>query len=447
MSATLQFKPAVRAESFARIALYGISGSGKTYTALSLANTFTPGSVAVVDTERGRARMYDGVNGWKFNYVAPQSFSPDSLVELLGIAAGSGHKTVIVDSLSHYWMGQGGMLEQVDRATKNGNTFSSGWKEMRSPERRMLDAILSYPGNVIVTLRTKAEYVISENERGKKEPRKIGLKPEQREGIEYEFDVVGSLDREHNLDVVKSVVMALPQGEYPTPGPEIAVTIRDWMEQGSPELGAFDYRQKILDAGTVDDLKALWDSVTAEGLRHAPITDQMGSPTTLGELIGEQKKALEATPPAPAAAPAVAPEQPQQTAAAPVKTTPVKAAGDREPVAVGEVMGEMAKNMPAPAPEAPAQQDRGVSALNEMSRDEAAESVQESLESIQDTINDEGGMDLVPTEQLREMWAELKANGKWAKDNLGPEAVITSDARAVWTAVDAALKSRGLKVA
>lgn len=221
---TLAFKPATREASYARIALSGPSGSGKTYTALALATALSD-KVAVIDTERGSASKYVGLNGWKFDTVQPDSYSPLSLVDLLGLAAGGEYGCVVIDSLSHYWMGVDGMLEQADRRGKGGNNFA-GWKEVRPEERRMIDALVAFPGHVVVTMRSKTEYVVEENDRGKKVPRKVGLKPEQREGIEYEFDVVGDLDLDNTLTVVKSRIHTLAKAVIPMPGEELATQIR-----------------------------------------------------------------------------------------------------------------------------------------------------------------------------------------------------------------------------
>ena len=39
-------------------------------------------------------------------------------------------------------------------------------------------------------MRTKQDYVLEADERGKQKPVKIGMNPIQRDGFEYEFDVV-----------------------------------------------------------------------------------------------------------------------------------------------------------------------------------------------------------------------------------------------------------------
>ncbi|MER7078162.1 MULTISPECIES: ATP-binding protein [Bacteria] len=288
----MTFQPATRSAAKARIALAGPSGSGKTYTALSLATTLSE-TVAVIDTERGSASKYAGINGWQFATVSPHSFSPASLVELLAVASGEGFGCVVIDSLSHYWMGVDGMIEQADRRAKGGNSFS-GWKEAKPDERRMIDALVSYPGHVIATLRVKTEYVIEDNERGKKAPRKVGMKPEQREGIEYEFDVVGELDYDNTLTVSKSRIPILSRAVVPEPGAELAATIRDWLADGDAAPGALDYRARALGMASADDLLALWYEAERAGLRHAPITDDQGQPTTLGELIKARGTAAKA---------------------------------------------------------------------------------------------------------------------------------------------------------
>lgn len=289
---TIVFAPATRAAVKARIALAGPSGSGKTYTALTLATRLSD-KVAVVDTERGRASLYKGINGWQFDPWNPQSFAPTSLAEALAVAGGNGYGCIVVDSLSHYWMGVDGMLEQADRRAKGGNSFS-GWKEVRPDERRMLDAIASYPGHVIVTLRTKTEYVIEEDARGKKVPRKVGTKPEQREGIEYEFDVVGDLDLDNTLTISKTRIPMLHGQVIAKPGPEVAETIADWLADGEDVPGPLAYRAEALSPdATFDGLRNLFEKVGRLGLKGAPVLDEAGIPTVLGELIAARGREMQ----------------------------------------------------------------------------------------------------------------------------------------------------------
>jgi hypothetical protein len=278
------FTPATRTSTKARIALCGPSGSGKTWTALTLAHALGE-RIAVIDTERGSASKYAGVNGWKFGTVAPGKFSPEALTGLLSEAGQEGFDVLVLDSWSHYWMGVDGMLEQVDKRARNGNNFS-GWKEVRPDERRMIDALISYPGHVIATLRVKTEYVIEENDRGKKVPRKIGLKPEQREGVEYEFDLVGDLDHENTLTVTKSRIPNLTRAVIREPDADLGKTIRSWLEDGESVPDAREIRERVMsDEIQAAELIELAATSRKLGIDHAAVPDNAGQPLALIDLI------------------------------------------------------------------------------------------------------------------------------------------------------------------
>jgi hypothetical protein len=298
---TILFEDATKRAAKARIALAGPSGSGKTWTGLLLGCYLAQaegGQLAVIDTERGSAAKYAGENGWRFKHASPQSFAPDALIEALGVAAGAGFPAVLIDSWSHYWMGVDGMLEQVDKrtaASRSNSSYSSGWKEMAPVERRMVDAIVSYPGHVIATLRVKTEYVIEKDDRGKSKPVKVGMKPQQREGLEYEFDMEGDLDHENTLSVSKTRIPMLNGAVIVKPGEELAVTIRDWLADGEEVAGPLAYRADALDPdATVASLRELLATIKTAGLGNAPVTDGQGNPTVLETLVVSRGRALSA---------------------------------------------------------------------------------------------------------------------------------------------------------
>lgn len=284
---TFTFTPATKEASKARIALAGPSGSGKTYTALVTARALAAGgTVAVIDTERESASLY--ADEFTFDTLNMHAFDPRDLVKALAAAGAAGYGVVVVDSLSHFWMGSGGMLEQVDHASKRsygGNSFG-GWKEARPMERQMIDALLAYPGHVIVTMRTKTEWVVQENERGRKEPKKIGTKPEQREGIEYEFTIVADMDLEHTLIVSKSRAKPLADAVIKSPDAKFGEDILAWLGNGKAMPSALDYRDAALEAGvTFEELGELHSTVKARGLLNAAVIDGTGETVTLGALI------------------------------------------------------------------------------------------------------------------------------------------------------------------
>ncbi|WP_018587962.1 ATP-binding protein [Salinispora arenicola] len=280
------FAPATKNQAKARIAFAGPSGSGKTYTSLITATALGE-RVAVIDTERGSASKY--ADEFAFDTLHMHTYDPRQLVRALAAAGEAGYDAVVVDSLSHFWMGVGGMLEQVDAAAKRsggGNTFA-GWKEARPMERQMVDALLAYPGHVVVTMRTKTEYVVEENDRGKKIPRKIGTKPEQRDGIEYEFDIVGDLDLDNTLVVAKSRCKPLAKAVIREPDAGFGKQVLDWLTDGAdPGMSVMEVRRQALDPATgFEELGVLYKAEDGRGRLGAAVADEDGEPTTLGALL------------------------------------------------------------------------------------------------------------------------------------------------------------------
>lgn len=283
------FEPATKDQAKARIALAGPSGSGKTWTALTIATRFG-GPIAVVDTERGSASKYAG--DFAFDRLNMTRYDPRDLPKALAAAAQHGYQVVIIDSLSKFWSGTDGMLEQVDNAGKRGyggNQFG-GWKEARPMENAMVEAMLGYPGHVIATMRTKTAYDVTTDQNGRKVPVKIGLKPEQREGIEYEFDIVGDMDIENTLTVSKTRCSALNGKVIRRPDGAVAELILDWLTEGKPALDANAYRDLAIEEQDPVKLRELWGEVRAKGLYGAAVMDDTGETVTLGEFIARKGK-------------------------------------------------------------------------------------------------------------------------------------------------------------
>jgi len=173
-----------------RIALSGVSGSGKTEGALRLA-TGIGGNICVIDTEDRRS-LYcaDRFQFQHIEFVPP--FSPESYIEAIEIAEDIA-EVIIIDSLSHEWEGEGGLLENVSNTP--GNAFVA-WKPVTPRHQRLIEKIKRCKTHIICTLRSKEAYEIVD-EGGKKVPKKMGLKPIQREGMSYEFTVLLNLDISH----------------------------------------------------------------------------------------------------------------------------------------------------------------------------------------------------------------------------------------------------------
>lgn len=235
----IQFKQAVKAQSFLRMALTGPSGAGKTYTALLLATALAGDKrVAVIDTERGSASKYADLFG--FDVLELDSFHPDRYIEAIQAAAQAGYGAVVIDSLTHAWTGTGGALELHDQAVKRQKTQNSytAWADITPIQNRLVNAITGAPLHVIATMRSKTEYVQDKNERGGTTIRKVGMAPIQRDGMEYEFDIVGDLDTDNTMVVSKSRCSALANGVFSKPGGNVAQALITWLHGEAPVVEA-----------------------------------------------------------------------------------------------------------------------------------------------------------------------------------------------------------------
>jgi hypothetical protein len=229
------FHKALKTDARLRLALMGPSGAGKTLTSLHLAQDLDAGPIALIDTERGSASKY--ADQFDFDVLELDSFHPEHYIEAIHAANNGDYGVLIIDSLSHAWAGKGGALELVDEAArkmKSSNTFAA-WRDVTPLHHRLLDAILGTDSHVIVTLRSKMENVQDKDEKGRTLIRKVGLQAVQREGVEYEFDVVGEMDLDHVLTITKSRCPSLADRVFPNPNGEVSTELKEWLQGVSPE--------------------------------------------------------------------------------------------------------------------------------------------------------------------------------------------------------------------
>jgi hypothetical protein len=226
---------AVRRPTLARLALSGPSGSGKTWTALSIAEVLAPGGhLLVIDTEQGdnaqgAAELY--ADQWAFDTIewhAP--YDPRDLAitldDLSALPDGERPDVVVVDSASHFWVGQGGTLDIVD------GRFG-GWKAGTPVQDEMISAFLRCRYHLLVCTRAKQDYQVEELPNGKQRVTKLGLAPVQRDALEYEFQVALQLDMDHRIDVGKTRAQPLAGGSWPAgQQARFAATYRDWLRSG-----------------------------------------------------------------------------------------------------------------------------------------------------------------------------------------------------------------------
>lgn len=270
-----EIRKATKAQAKLRMAIFGPSGSGKTMSALRIAHGLGK-QVGVIDTERGSASKYS--DRWPFDVIELDDASIESYVGAMHAFADAGHDVLIVDSISHAWEW---VLDYVDKLAKTkykGNKWSA-WSEGTPLQQKLVDAILAYPGHVIATMRSKTEWVTEQNDRGKSAPKRVGTAPRQRDGVEYEFDVLLELDPEGNTGrFIKDRTGKFQDRMVEKPDEDLGGELAAWLSEGEappvkPSQGA---RRKASDDDPLSEsaasrLAEKLQSIGVEGDEQAEI--------------------------------------------------------------------------------------------------------------------------------------------------------------------------------
>ena len=263
----MKFQKAQKKKSKLRLALTGPAGSGKTWGALQIAKGLG-GTVAVIDTEHGSASLYEHLVD--FDVLELQApYSPERFIEAIDAAEKAGYDTLIIDSSTHEWSGQGGCLEineEIAKSKFRGNTWSA-WNETSARHRKFVDRILQSKMHVITTIRSKTETAQQESITGKKQVVKLGMKAEQRDGLEYEFGLVLDIIHDGHFATASKDRTGLFVDKDPKPiTPETGKTLLNWLESGAeptPEP-SIDYASMIEEAGSVIELTSIWQMMNTE---------------------------------------------------------------------------------------------------------------------------------------------------------------------------------------
>ena len=246
------FKRAERTKTFIKLAILGPSGSGKTYSALRLARGLVgpTGRIAFLDTENRSATLYSDLTEFDHCEIVPRVDRFDYRDFITGTleAEKAGYDCLIIDSGSHLW--QGILDEKSARDAKGGNSFTN-WADSTKHFNKTIQAFLQARIHTISCIRSKTEYVLEESRNAKgclvSVPRKIGLAPIMRDGIEYEFTTVFDVQADHTCNVSKDRT-----GLFVDYAPELSRTfqiteetgqqIANWLAGAKPE----DVRRAIV---------------------------------------------------------------------------------------------------------------------------------------------------------------------------------------------------------
>lgn len=249
----MQIVKAERKQAKIRLGLQGPSGSGKSYSALQIAfglcNSWD--KIVVIDSESNSAHLYSDFGNYSVVSIA-KPFSPEKYAQALELCESQGFEVIIIDSISHEWEGQGGILDIHSNMV--GNSFTN-WAKVTPRHNSFIQSLLASPSHVIATVRTKTDYVLSEKN-GKTVPEKVGLKGITKEGLDYEFTIVFDIDIKHMANSSKDRTGIFMDQPPFTPSDKTGARIRKWCEKSQTEA---EVVKRIQNAHTEEEIRRIYN--------------------------------------------------------------------------------------------------------------------------------------------------------------------------------------------
>lgn len=270
----MEIRKAERKKAKLRLGIAAPSGAGKTYSSLLLAFGLG-GKVGLIDTEHGSGDLYAHLGDYDIIGIeAP--YTVQKYLQAIKAFEAAGYSTIIIDSLSHAWAGDGGLLDKQGKIADSGkaNGFAA-WRTITPEHNALVEAMLRSPCHIIATMRAKQEYVLETNDKGKQTPKKVGLAPVQRDGMEYEFTVMLDVDMNHVASASKDRT-SLFDGRYFRISEETGKELLAWLDTGAepPKVDEklfADHIAAIETASSMDALKTAYTTAykAAEAIKDS----------------------------------------------------------------------------------------------------------------------------------------------------------------------------------
>ena len=280
-------RKAQRSNAKLRIGLAGPSGSGKTYSALLLAHGLASWEeIAIIDTENGSADLYSDLGAYNV-LTLEKPFHPERYVEAINAAISAGMKVIIIDSITHEWSGEGGALQLQEQL---GGRFQD-WAKVTPLHNKFVRTIIDSPVHMITTVRSKTDYAMSQDG-GKSKVQKVGLKPETREGFEYEMTLSFDLNINNMADVSKDRT-GLFKGKAPfVINEDTGKALLEWTASGIDYVN--EIKKLLVKKGkTQDPILSTFKVLSLDELTHAQFKQTITKLETLPDWTPEMQKAKE----------------------------------------------------------------------------------------------------------------------------------------------------------
>jgi len=158
------FKPAKRVGVGLFVGVAGGTGSGKTYSALRLAKGIAGGKrIAALDTEGRRMSHYASDFDFDVADMLPP-FRPDFFAQAVKDAEAKDYGVLVIDSFSHEWAGEGGVLEWHDEIKGDNERLNmSAWIKPKMAHKSMISSFLQRRIPVVFCMRAEEKTGVGSN--------------------------------------------------------------------------------------------------------------------------------------------------------------------------------------------------------------------------------------------------------------------------------------------
>lgn len=206
----LDIRKGCKKSVFLKLALTGLSGFGKTFSSLRIATGMAQElnqKILLLDTEFGSGELYADLFNFDYLSIGPP-YSPQAFIDIFNEVERLEYGVLIIDSISHEWDGEGGVLQIAESANTSRNPFG-GWGIATPLHNQFINKLLRLRIHTICTIRQKTAYEVGVTN-GKASPMKVGLGLVQKNSIENEFTILFSLFERGRAMAEKDRTMTMP---------------------------------------------------------------------------------------------------------------------------------------------------------------------------------------------------------------------------------------------
>lgn len=291
----LNIRPAKRAGSKVVIGIAGISGSGKTYTALKVARGMVshPSEIGFLDTENRRGSLYADILDGQFMIAdLYPPFSPKRYSQAIKEFQDAGVKVLVIDSVTHEWEGEGG----CDDIASNTNSKMANWKLAKSEHKKFMNTLLQSDMHIICCIRAR-EKVDFKNP---SKPVSLGIQPVCEKNFMFEMTASMMMHdegmRQEFLKMPSALRSAFGSGGGYI-GEEVGQFITRWVDSGDKtdaDLEPYKSKMQMACSGGMSELVAEFKSMPADIQgRMQPFMAQYKASAQEYDMMAEQDQQAE----------------------------------------------------------------------------------------------------------------------------------------------------------